>query len=102
MSDQLVRDERIGDADIETLFLTFCLSDSDGDADQLAAAVLDHPDVGMLVAARKDQPESRAYVFRLGRRDVIRQATPVGGRKRDWTGTAVRWLVDLDATWVES
>jgi tetratricopeptide (TPR) repeat protein len=99
MTEQAAAPQEVAaDNDIESLFLSFCLSDSDRLTDQLGAAVLDHPDCAAFVAARKDLPEARPYVFRLGRRDVMRRATP----DRDWTGMAVRWLVDLQASWEES
>jgi tetratricopeptide (TPR) repeat protein len=86
------------DGDIESLFLSFCLSDSDRLTDQLAAQVLDHPDCAGFLESRKDLPEARPYVFRLARRDVLRHAVP----DQDWTGRAVRWIVDLNASWQES
>jgi tetratricopeptide (TPR) repeat protein len=91
--------DQLAGTDIESLFLSFCLSDSDRQTDQLAAAVLDHPDCADFVAARKDLPEARPYIFRLGRRDALRHATTPD---RDWTGVAVRWIVDMGATWAES
>jgi tetratricopeptide (TPR) repeat protein len=102
MTDQAVRDAdaqggRV-DGDIESLFLSFCLADEDRVTDQLAAQVLDHSDFAGFLEARKDLPDARPHIFRLGRRDVLRHAIP----DRDWTGRAVRWIVDLNASWEES
>jgi tetratricopeptide (TPR) repeat protein len=102
VTDQVARDLGVvnaeREADVEALFLSFCLSDSDRLTDQLAAALLDHPDCAAFVAARKELPDARPFIFRLARRDVLRQAGP----DQDWTGSAVRWLVDMAATWSES
>jgi tetratricopeptide (TPR) repeat protein len=84
--------------DIGSLFLSFCLAESDNAKPSLASAVLDHPDLAELIADRRDAPASRRHVLRLARYHVRRQMESGD----DWTGAAVDWLVQLDADWSES
>jgi tetratricopeptide (TPR) repeat protein len=87
-----------GDADVDALFLDFCLSDSDYGRDTVAARLAEHPDLDRLVSERKEVAESRHHVFRLVRHLVTMSVA----RHEDWTALAVTWLLRLDASWSES